>query len=65
MSSLAEDLPKEIQRNRELLDMYKEIPMGFIGASLIDIDIKQAIKALADGDVIAMLQSYEKLKGNE
>lgn len=65
MSSLAEELPIEIRRNQELKSIYDDIPTGFIGASLIQLDIDIAVKALADGDVIAMLQSYEKLKNNE
>lgn len=65
MSSLAEELPIEIKRNQELKSIYNGIPTGFIGASLIQLDIDAAVKSLADGDVIAMLQAYEKLKGNE
>jgi hypothetical protein len=65
MSNLAEELPLEIKRNQELKEIYRDIPTGFIGASMIQLDIDLAVKAIADGDVIAMLRAYETLKGNE
>lgn len=65
MSSLGEEIQVEIKRNQELKKMYDDIPTGFIGSSLIQLDIDAAIKALAEGDVVKILQAYEKLKGNE
>lgn len=66
MSSVGEEILVELKRNRELLEMYKEIgPAGTFGATLISQDIDNAEQALAEGDVIKILQSYEKLKGNE
>jgi len=63
--NIAEALAKEIQRNRELLELYKAIPAGVFGATMIDLDIKNAIDALASGDVIEMLEAYEAMKDNE
>jgi hypothetical protein len=65
MSSVGEDIQVEIKRNQELKSMYDVIPAGFIGASMIQLDIDDAIKALASGDIIAILKAYEKLKSNE
>ena len=61
--SLAEALPKEMARVREVLGHYKEIgPAGFIGASMIEQDLRAADKAVMSGDVIAMIQSFNALK---
>lgn len=65
MSSVAEQIQVEIKRNQELKKIYDDVPAGFIGASLIQQDIDDAVKALAEGDVIAILRAYEKLKNNE
>ncbi len=64
-NNLPEAMEKEIQRNRELLDVYNTIPTGIFAASMIERDIIKAISALASGDVIRILRSYESLKGNE
>ncbi len=63
--NLAEALDYEINRNRELLDDYKQIPTGAFGAHMIDRDIRSAVAALASGDVIQMLQAYSAMKNNE
>lgn len=66
MASVGEAILVELKRNRELLQMYKDIgPAGSFGYAMINMDIDAAEKALAENDVIAILQSYEKLKGNE
>jgi hypothetical protein len=65
MSSVGEQIQVEIKRNQELKKMYDDIPTGFIGASLIQQDIDDAVKALAEGDIIKILLAYEKLKNNE
>lgn len=67
MSSVGTEILVELKRNRELLAVYQGLPdgAGFIGAQFITADIDTAEKALAENDVIAILQSYEKLKGNE
>lgn len=64
-ANLAEALDYEINRNRELLDDYRKIPTGGFGATMIDRDIRNAVTALASGDVIQMLQAYSAMKNNE
>lgn len=62
--TLADALPKEIERCQELLTAYSEIgPAGVFGAMMIRRDIAAAHKAMMDGDVVAMLRAYEALKG--
>lgn len=63
MSSLGEALPKELARCRELLVAYRGIPNGTIAANLLEADIQAADQAMISGDVVAMIQVYERLKG--
>ena len=63
MSSLAEELPKEMARVREVLGHYHQIgPAGMFGAALIEQDLRAADAAVMSGDVVAMMKSYETLK---
>ena len=64
-NNLPEAMEKQIQRNRGLVKVYNSIPTGIFAASMIERDIIKAISALASGDVIRILRSYESLKGNE
>jgi hypothetical protein len=62
--SLAEALPLEQARVREVLGHYKEIgPVGMFGAAFIEADLREADQAVMSGDVVRMLRAYEKLKG--
>lgn len=64
--SLGQALPLEQARCRELLTMYKSIgPAGFFGATMIEAGLRRADEAVMSGDVVAMLQAYEDLKGYE
>lgn len=64
--SLAEALPKEMARCRELLGQYRAIgPSGMFGAAMIEQDLRRADKAVMEGDVVAMIQVYEALKEYE
>lgn len=64
MSSLGEELPKELARVRKILGYYKEIgPAGIFGATMIEQALQRADRASISGDVVAMIQSYEELKG--
>lgn len=61
--SLAEALPKEMARVREVLGQYRAIgPAGTLGAAFIEQDLRAADQAVMSGDVIAMLRAYEQLK---
>lgn len=62
--SLAEALPEEMARVRVVLGYYRELgPVGAIGAMFIERDLQTADRAVMSGDVVAMLQAYETLKG--
>lgn len=62
IDSLAEALPREIERVQELLPLYDGVP---IAAGMMRASIKTAHAAMVSGDIIAMLQCYEDLKGYE
>jgi hypothetical protein len=62
--TLADALPKEMARVRTVLGYYKEIgPAGAIGAMFIEQDLQAADRAVMSGDVVAMLQALEALRG--
>lgn len=62
--SLGEALPKEIERCQDLLTQYAAIgPAGQFGSMMIKRDIAAALKAVAEGGVVAMIRAYEALKG--
>lgn len=68
MSSLAEELPREINRVRAVQDQFKELramPNTIVEPqiAMMERDISAAIEASASGDVVAMLRAYEELKG--
>lgn len=64
IETLADALPKEMARVREVLGHYREIgPAGMFGAAFIEQDLKEADIASASGDVVAMLRSLETLSG--
>lgn len=61
--TLADALPKEMARVREVLGHYKEIgPAGMFGAAFIEADLRAADQAVMSGDVVAMIQALQKLQ---
>lgn len=64
MSSLGEELPKEMARVRDvLMPMYLGIgPAGGFAIAMMRADLDRATKALAEGDVVQMMRSYQALK---
>lgn len=63
MTSLAEALPAEQARVRELKEQYLSIgPAGRPAAFLMEQSLRRADQAVMSGDVIAMLMAYEDLK---
>ena len=68
MSSLAIELPKEINRVRGVQDSFKQL-RGMRNVivepqiAAMEADLQAAISASAGGDVVAMLRAYEALKG--
>lgn len=64
MSSVGEEFPKEQARVRELLTEYKAIgPAGAFGAAMLEQILQRADQAAIGGDPVAILMSYEELKG--
>lgn len=63
--SLGEALPAEMARVRDkIMPAYIEIgPAGIFALTMMRADLDAAAKALAEGDVVAMLRVYESLKG--
>lgn len=63
-TSVGLDFPHQQARVRELRDEYRAIgPAGAFGLMMIDQTLARAEAAMASGDVIAILRSYEELKG--
>lgn len=61
--SVGEDFPNQLARARTILGQYKEIgSAGQFGAVMIEQTIQEADKAIASGDIIEILRSYEALK---
>ena len=66
MGSLGEEYPLEQNRCRELLEVYKSIGQpGWFGHAMIGQVLERADKAAMSGDVVAMLNSFEEMKGCE
>lgn len=64
--SLAEALPEQQARCRELLNIYREIgPAGQFGAMVIEAALQRADRAAARQDVVAMLAAYKELEALE
>ena len=63
--TLGEALPAEMARVRDkVMPAYIEVgPPGAFALMMMRQDLDCAAKALAEGDVIAMLKTYEELKG--
>ena len=63
--SLGEAFPKAIERSQELMQGYIEVgPPGAIALEMIKIDIREAIEAMASGDLVRMIRAYKTLEGN-
>lgn len=65
MATLGDALPKEMARVRdELMPLYQSIgPAGGFALAMMRAELDRATKALAEGDLPTMIQSYEALKG--
>ncbi len=63
--SLGTELPMEMARVRdEVIPEYLKIgPTGMFAVTWMRQALDKATKALAEGDVVAMLEAYEELKG--
>jgi len=65
MGNLTDGILQELNRNRELLEAYKELPTGAFGASQIEAAIRQGEAALSSGDVTRMVVAYDRLSKSE
>lgn len=63
IKSVGEAFPDEQARVRELLALYKTIPTGMFGAAMIEQILRRADEAAISGDIVAIIRSYEELKG--
>lgn len=63
MTTLGDQLPREMDRVRKVLGHYKEIGReGAFGAAMIEHSLREAEKAMASKDVVAMLRVYQDLR---
>ena len=63
--NLMEGLLKQMNRNREILKLYEDIPSGAFGAAMIRESILAAEKSITDGDVVAMLRACKDLENTK
>ena len=63
--NLIEGLQEELERNKELLKLYEEIPQGKFGATMIKLSIKNAENAIANNDTLEMIRCHKDLQENE
>jgi len=64
VSTVGDEFPKQQARVRELLAQYKALSaVGTFGAFMIEKVLQSADEAAISGDVVAVLRSYEELKG--
>jgi hypothetical protein len=63
--TLGDALPREMARVRdEVMPAYVAVgPVGAFALAMMRHDLDLAAKALAEGDVVAMLRAHEELKG--
>jgi hypothetical protein len=63
--TLATELPRQMARVREeVMPAYLEIgPIGIFALTMMRHALDMAAKALAEGDVVAMIRVHEELKG--
>lgn len=63
LETLADALPTEMARVREVLGYYKEIGQpGRFGAAMIEQSLQQADRAIMSGDIVSMIAAYKELK---
>lgn len=65
-SNITDALKQEINRCTDILEEYKHIgPAGKFGASMIELELKEANKTLDSQDIKKILSSYKELKDVE
>lgn len=63
--TLGDALPREMARVRDqVMPAYQSIgPAGAFALTMMRADLDAAARAMAEGDVVAMLRAHESLKG--
>ena len=63
MTSLADELPRQQERCRELLEIYNSIgPAGAFAAYMIKDSLSKAEKAASSGDLASMVAACKDLQ---
>lgn len=65
MSNIVDKLQSEIKRVTEIKEIYLDIPEGEFAAVVMAHSITEAIKALALGNPIEIIQAIKDLEGYE
>jgi hypothetical protein len=62
--SVGEAFPKEQQRLRDLLVIYRELEggVGMFGAMMIEQALQRADQAMASGDAVAIVQAFAAMR---
>ena len=62
--TLADALPREMKRVRELIPLYELVPenAGAFAIAMMRNSLALAEKAMAEGDVVQMIAAYAQLK---
>jgi hypothetical protein len=64
METLANALPKEQERVRELIPIYESVGVaGAFAVAMMKSSLRAAEIAAASGDVVAMVRALEDLRG--
>lgn len=64
MTSLADELPREQERVRELIPIYESTgAAGTFALTMMKISLRNAEIAASSGDVVAMVRALEDLRG--
>jgi hypothetical protein len=64
MTTVGDDLPKEMARVRDvLMPLYLSIgPAGGFALGMMRRSLDRAAKAMAEGDLVGMIAAYKELK---
>ena len=61
--TLADALPREMKRVRELIPLYAQFPTGAFAIAMMNEALSRAEKSMAEDDVLRMIAAYVELKG--
>lgn len=62
--TVGDDYPRQQQRCRELILLYRSLPnnVGQFGAMMIEKVLQKADVAMASGDIVEILKCYNEMK---